>query len=67
MNDEWYWNQEEVLAIMGQHNPDGQDDPYHDRCSLCHFTCHPCEVFSLCGDWLRFHAAQTVPLVPPAE
>ena len=38
-------------GIMHQHNPDNQRHNY-ERCELCGFTRHPCDLYDLAEDLL---------------
>lgn len=35
-----------------QHDPSKQDDNPYERCALCHYTSHPCEVYELVDEVL---------------
>lgn len=36
-----------ALDCQQQHDPAQQEDNPYDRCALCHFTRHPCDVYDL--------------------
>ena len=41
----------EAKDLMAEHDPDNQDDNPYERCALCGYTGHPCDVFDLAA-WL---------------
>jgi len=37
-----------ALGMLNEHDPAQQvDNPYKNRCEICHFTRHPCDVYEL--------------------
>ena len=34
-------------AAKAHHTPTEQDDNPYERCALCHYTRHPCDVYDL--------------------
>jgi len=40
-------------AMLTSHDPANQEDNGYERCALCHFTRHPCDVYDLAAAVLR--------------
>lgn len=45
-----------VLATRDAHDANKQRNGY-DRCEICQYTRHPCDVFLLAEDWLTMFDA----------
>lgn len=50
---------DEIVDMRRRHNPRHQEGNGYDRCALCDYTRHPCDVHDLCTDWLELHDATT--------
>lgn len=36
-----------AVSTRDQHTPEMQDGNPYERCALCHYTRHPCDVYDL--------------------
>jgi hypothetical protein len=43
----------EAIATRDAHDPSKQADNRYNRCSLCHYTRHPCDAYDMADAVLR--------------